>query len=105
MARTPQPISGFPEWLPAVRLTELRWLDAIRATFERYGYTSIETPAVEELDTLLDEIVERDFPFFGACYGVGTLGVQQGGVVDRTYAEPVSCVPISLTLTKSQPVL
>jgi histidyl-tRNA synthetase len=53
VARTPQPISGFPEWLPPVRLAELRWLDAIRATFERYGYTSIETPAVEELDTLL----------------------------------------------------
>jgi GMP synthase (glutamine-hydrolysing) len=28
---------------------------------------------------------------------VGTLGVQQGGVVDRTYAEPVGCVRISLT--------
>lgn len=53
MARTPQPISGFPEWLPAVRLEELRWIDAIRATFERYGYGSIETPAVEELDSLL----------------------------------------------------
>jgi histidyl-tRNA synthetase len=53
VARVPQPISGFPEWLPPVRLAELRWLDAIRATFERYGYTSIETPAVEELDTLL----------------------------------------------------
>jgi histidyl-tRNA synthetase len=53
VARTPQPIGGFPEWLPAVRREELRWLDAIRAAFERYGYASIETPAVEELDTLL----------------------------------------------------
>lgn len=50
-----------------------------------------------ELRTLLDELVARDFPFLGACYGIGTLGVHQGGVVDRTYSEPVSAVPISLT--------
>lgn len=50
-----------------------------------------------DLRRLLDRIVARDFPFFGACYGVGTLGVHQGGVVDRTYAEPVSCVSIELT--------
>jgi GMP synthase (glutamine-hydrolysing) len=41
--------------------------------------------------------VARDFPFFGACYGVGTLGVHQGGVIDRTYSEPVSAVRIRLT--------
>ena len=50
-----------------------------------------------ELQALLDEVVERDIPFFGACYGVGTLGVHQGGVVDRTYGEPISCVPVTLT--------
>jgi GMP synthase (glutamine-hydrolysing) len=50
-----------------------------------------------ELRPLLDEIVARDFPFFGACYGVGTLGVHQGGLVDRTYGEPVSCRTIALT--------
>lgn len=50
-----------------------------------------------ELGRLLDEVVERDFPFFGACYGIGTLGVHQGGVIDKTYAEPIGAVPISLT--------
>ena len=50
-----------------------------------------------ELGLLLDEIVARDFPFFGACYGVGTLGVHQGGVIDRTYAEPISAVRVRLT--------
>jgi GMP synthase (glutamine-hydrolysing) len=50
-----------------------------------------------ELAGLLDEVVARDFPFFGACYGVGTLGVHQGGVVDRHYSEPISAVQISLT--------
>jgi GMP synthase (glutamine-hydrolysing) len=50
-----------------------------------------------ELAALLDRIVERDFPFFGACYGIGTLGVHQGGVVDRTHGEPVSAVRVQLT--------
>jgi GMP synthase (glutamine-hydrolysing) len=50
-----------------------------------------------ELRTLLDQIVARDFPFLGACYGVGTLGVHQGGIIDQTHAEPVSCVRITLT--------
>lgn len=48
----PNPVSGFPEWLPEVRLVEQQWLDRIRATFESYGYCSIETPAVEELDVI-----------------------------------------------------
>jgi GMP synthase (glutamine-hydrolysing) len=59
-----------------------------------------------ELAALLDEIVARDFPFFGACYGVGTLGVHQGGVIDRTYAEPISAVRIRLTEAgRKDPVL
>ena len=50
-----------------------------------------------ELRGLLDEVVARDFPFLGACYGIGTLGVHQGGTVDRTYGEPIGAVPITLT--------
>ncbi len=49
----PKPISGFPEWLPEERLVEQRWLDHIRRTFESYGFCSIETPSVEEIDVLL----------------------------------------------------
>lgn len=50
-----------------------------------------------ELAGLLREVIARDTPFLGACYGVGTLGVVAGGVVDGTYAEPVGAVPVSLT--------
>jgi GMP synthase (glutamine-hydrolysing) len=50
-----------------------------------------------ELSALLDEVVERDFPFLGACFGIGTLGRHQGAVVDRTYAEPIGGVHITLT--------
>jgi histidyl-tRNA synthetase len=49
----PSPASGFPEWLPEVRLVELRWLDQIRCAFERYGFCSLETPSVESLDVLM----------------------------------------------------
>ncbi|MFF2830358.1 glutamine amidotransferase [Cellulosimicrobium cellulans] len=51
----------------------------------------------QELAPLLDEIVERDVPFLGACYGVGTLGLHEGAVLDDTYAEPISPVTIRLT--------
>ncbi len=50
-----------------------------------------------ELHALLDEVVGRDFPFLGACYGIGVLGTHRGGTVDRTYAEPISRVPVTLT--------
>jgi histidyl-tRNA synthetase len=46
-------VSGFPEWLPEVRMVELKWMDEIRRVFERYGFCSIETPSVEEIEILL----------------------------------------------------
>lgn len=48
----PRPVTGFPEWLPEVRLVEQQWFDHIRRVFESYGFCSIETPSVEELDVL-----------------------------------------------------
>ncbi len=45
----PSPISGFPEWLPEVRMVEQAWMDHIRGVFERYGFCNIETPSVEAL--------------------------------------------------------
>ena len=59
--------------------------------------SAVQHRVERELRALLDEIVARDFPFMGACYGVGTLGVHQGGVIDRTYAEPIGAVPVRLT--------
>ena len=50
-----------------------------------------------ELAALVTEVLARDFPFLGACYGVGTVGVLAGGTVDGRYAEPVAAVPITLT--------
>ncbi|GAX39201.1 histidyl-tRNA synthetase [Tolypothrix sp. NIES-4075] len=44
--------SGFPEFLPSEKRLELYLLDTIRRVFESYGFTPIETPAVERLEVL-----------------------------------------------------
>ncbi|OUL22288.1 histidine--tRNA ligase [Nostoc sp. 106C] len=44
--------SGFPEFLPSEKRLELYLLDTIRRVFENYGFTPIETPAVERLEVL-----------------------------------------------------
>jgi GMP synthase (glutamine-hydrolysing) len=59
--------------------------------------SSAQRRVEHELAGLLDEVVARDFPFLGACYGVGALGGHQGALVDRTYGEPVGAVVVSLT--------
>ncbi len=61
------------------------------------GKSPVQQRVEREIALLLDEIVGRDVPFFGACYGIGTLGVHQGGVVDRTYGEAISAVTVELT--------
>ncbi|WP_219635396.1 glutamine amidotransferase [Nocardioides ungokensis] len=50
-----------------------------------------------ELRGLALLVVEADFPFFGACYGIGTLGSLRGGVVDRTHGEPIGAVEVTKT--------
>ena len=45
-------LSGFPEWLPAGRVVEQHFIDALRRTFELHGFSGIETRAVEPLSEL-----------------------------------------------------
>ena len=59
--------------------------------------SDVQLRVERELAGLLDEVVERDLPFLGACYGVGTLGVHQGGVVDREFGEPVGAVSVTVS--------
>jgi GMP synthase (glutamine-hydrolysing) len=49
------------------------------------------------LRVLALQVVEADFPFLGACYGIGTLGTLTGGVVDRQHAEPIGPMVIELS--------
>jgi GMP synthase (glutamine-hydrolysing) len=50
-----------------------------------------------DLATLLDRIVDADFPFLGLCYGVGTVTNHLGGTVDREFGEPISAIEVTVT--------
>ena len=51
-----------------------------------------------DLAALLEKVISADFPFLGACYGIGAIGSHQGAMIDRQYAEPVG--PVTITLTR-----
>jgi GMP synthase (glutamine-hydrolysing) len=61
------------------------------------GKSAVQRRVEADLRGVLDRVVAADFPFLGACYGIGTLGGHQGAVIDRTFAEPVGAVTVSLT--------
>jgi GMP synthase (glutamine-hydrolysing) len=46
---------------------------------------------------LLKQVVERDFPFLGACSGNGLLGNYLGTPISRQFGEAVGCVNLRLT--------
>ena len=73
----PKPISGFPEWLPEYRVIEQQWMDKIRKVFERYGFCSIETPSVEEIDALLAKggETEKEIYTLGRIHDEGNAGL------------------------------
>jgi len=48
----PVKISGFPEWLPEQKMAEDRVISIIKGIYESFGFSPIETPAVELLQTL-----------------------------------------------------
>jgi GMP synthase (glutamine-hydrolysing) len=50
----------------------------------------------DELQMLTRAALARDFPFLGACFGIGIIGSAVGGTVDGTYGEPVSAPVIDV---------
>ena len=70
------------------------------------GKSAVQRRVEADLARLLDAVVPADFPFFGACYGIGTLGRHQGAVVDRAHPEPVGAVTVELTAAgRADPVM
>jgi len=60
--------------------------------------TDVQQDFDEKLMKLLDQICERDFPYLGACYGIGILSKSLGGVVSKKkYGEDAGGVTIKLT--------
>lgn len=55
---------------------------------------------------LLDDVMERDFPFLGCCSGNGLLGNHLGAAISPRYGEPVGGVDVELTEAgKEDPLL
>lgn len=48
----PQPASGFRDYLPADAAARQSMMDRIARVFERFGFSSIDTPSLERLDVL-----------------------------------------------------
>ncbi len=78
------PISGFPEYLPADRIVEQRFLDVIRETFELHGFSSIETRAIEPVDRLLGKGGDTDKEIYGVSRLAGDDAEAPNGVCTST---------------------
>ena len=48
----PNTVSGFVEWLPEEKILENKMLSIIRKNFKIFGFSQIETPAVERVEVL-----------------------------------------------------
>ena len=81
----PRPISGFLEWLPEVRLVEQRWLDEIRDAFESYGFCSVETPSVEEIEVLAAKGGDADKEIYALRRLAAEPGAEDSGRVALHY--------------------
>ena len=58
----------------------------------------VEARAESELLALMPEILARDMPFLGCCYGIGLLAHHLGAEVSKArYGEPVGPVPCQVT--------
>jgi GMP synthase (glutamine-hydrolysing) len=62
-----------------------------------HGKSATQLRVENELATLLDDVIAKDFPMLGACYGIGTIGTHQGAVIDREHGEPIGPIEVSLT--------
>lgn len=52
----------------------------------------------KQLTLLLNEIITRDFPYLGACYGLGAMVNHLGGLVSKErYSEDVGAIDVQLT--------
>jgi len=69
--------------------------------------TDVERKIESEILSLMPEIVARDFPFLGCCYGIGILGRHLGADVGkRAYSEPVGTSACEITTAgKGDPLL
>ena len=89
------------EPMPALDLGELSGIFVGGGPFNASDADGAKSPVQHRVEaefaSLLADVVARDFPFLGACYGVGTVGSFLGATIDRVHTEPISVVPVSMT--------
>ena len=78
------PISGFPEYSPAQRIVEQRFLDVIRQTFELHGFASIETRSIEPIERLRSQGEDADKEIYGVSRLAGDESAKWGLHFDLT---------------------
>jgi histidyl-tRNA synthetase len=77
----PQPISGFPELLPAQQIAANHIMDKVRKHFESFGFVPLDTPAIERSSTLLAKgAAEHEI------YGINRLLAKEGEVDKKEMA-------------------
>lgn len=59
--------------------------------------SAIQKKIEDDFNCLLEKIVDRDFPFLGACSGNGLLGRYLGTSISTKYGEAVGCVTLTIT--------
>jgi histidyl-tRNA synthetase len=93
MATKISPISGFPEYLPA----QQRAFDAITAkirhAYESFGYTPLETAAVERTETLISKGIDAK-----EVYGLRRLAASTGANDDDTTGAKELALRFDLTV-------
>jgi GMP synthase (glutamine-hydrolysing) len=58
---------------------------------------NIQKKIEADFNHLLEQVVSRDFPFFGACSGNGLLGNYLGTPITTKHRETVGCVTLNIT--------
>ncbi|RDD62986.1 histidine--tRNA ligase [Ferruginivarius sediminum] len=87
----PRAISGFPEWLPEIRIVEQQWMNEIRRIFESYGFCSIDPPSVEDIDVLTSKGGDTD----KEIYALRRLQAEDGGDEARVALHYDLTVPLA----------
>jgi histidyl-tRNA synthetase len=95
------PISGFPEYLPADRIIEQRFLDVIREVFELHGFSSIETRSVEPIDRLSAQGEDTD----KEIYAISRLAAGADDAGDSSAREPGLGLHFDMTVPFARYVL
>ena len=87
--------------MPEIRLPDYAGIIVGGSPFNAGDDEALKSPLqrrVEaELASLLDRVLAADYPFLGACYGIGLLTAHLNGVVDGRYGEEAGPTRVTLT--------